>query len=199
MNKTTATTNEGRKCKECRNFESHGCGTQGTCAHWTSEAGHSGIVITTHTEWKACNGFDDAKAEAPTRRGHSCGECDHYDETTRECARAAAGDKWREPDYAACCIFTPTVTSEAAQVVAGRDGTPYTVEQLSEIFDAVSDPDDWKAPIAAWIPASTYDAVGAAVEFYTGTWIRVAGGPELGTGRILIEAEGYRAGPAGDH
>lgn len=83
--------------------------------------------------------------------------------------------------------------------IIARDGNNYRVGRLRAIFNAVADPDDWRGPIRALIPASGHGAVDAAVEFFTATRIRVTDGPELGTGRILIEADGYRAGPAGDH
>jgi len=90
-------------------------------------------------------------------------------------------------------------TGPNPESVQARDGKFYPVNALRVIFETVTDPDDWKAPIYALIPADAYTAVDAAVEFYTATRIRVIAGPEIGTGRILIAATGYRDGPAGDH
>jgi hypothetical protein len=43
------------------------------------------------------------------------------------------------------------------------------------------------------------DIAKVAVEFFTTTELKVVGGPEPITGRLLCESIGYRAGPAGDH
>lgn len=81
----------------------------------------------------------------------------------------------------------------------GRDGTAYHVDYLDRIFDTVCDENDWKAPISAVIPPRTFAVVDTAVEFFTATRIRAIGIYPDGSGRILVEADGYRAGPAGDH
>ena len=73
----------------------------------------------------------------------------------------------------------------------------YTEEELGRAFDAVSDPEDWKAPIAAYIPGEVFDIVYRAIVFYTST---VPSGTYVPSeGRWIIRADGYRMGPAGDH
>ena len=78
----------------------------------------------------------------------------------------------------------------------------YTHEELTAAFEAVQDPADWKAPICvALAPTVNIALVVAAIEFYTATTPRVS--LRLCTAttptRIIVESEGYRAGPAGDH
>ena len=77
--------------------------------------------------------------------------------------------------------------------------TKYPIEDLKKVFDKICNPDDWKDEINALIPAELYEIAAEAVEFYTTTSLKVIGGPELLTGRILVHAIGYRMGPAGDH
>lgn len=222
MSKTAATSHEDRKCHECRNFHSRGCGTQGRCSHWTSQTGRSGIVVTTHREWKACNGFDEKNGPDnpyPSRI--------EFDDSPEWEAPAAAsqidamtddeyyGDRGDGTSPALDDYFAGIdVPRDARDLggderefergpreveVTGRDGTVYHTDHLKTIFDAVCNLDDWKGPIAAVIPPRAYAVVDTAVEFYTATRIRVTGGSEPITGRILIEADGYHAGPAGDH
>lgn len=75
----------------------------------------------------------------------------------------------------------------------------YTPAELAAAFSRVCDPDDWRAPISAWVSAGTIDVVIAAIEFFTATEPKVAGlGVMVGKpGMVLVEAVGYRAGPAG--
>lgn len=92
----------------------------------------------------------------------------------------------------------------------------FTEKQLSDAFNAVVDPQDWRKPIKKTLPGfnctrlPTYkgpwltrredlEVYKAAVEFYTST---VATTTEVtwglqGTVGYTIEAVGYRAGPAG--
>ncbi|MCW7072100.1 MAG: hypothetical protein OCU12_07240 [Methanophagales archaeon] len=84
-------------------------------------------------------------------------------------------------------------------IVTGTQGDRYTVAELKATFDAIADPDDWRGPIAAWIYPNDFRRAADAVEFYTATTLRVMGGPQPLTGCILVEADGYRRGPAGDH
>ena len=73
----------------------------------------------------------------------------------------------------------------------------YTHEALQAAFTAVHDPADWRAPIRTFIDAAVLDITKTAVEFFTATKVRVAATTD--PGRLAIEADGYRAGPAGDH
>ena len=73
----------------------------------------------------------------------------------------------------------------------------YTHSELSRAFDAVKNPKDWKAEIAAFMPGEAVMVVTAAIEFFTATQpvVRL----DTRTMRYLVTSEGYRAGPAGDH
>ena len=73
----------------------------------------------------------------------------------------------------------------------------YTHGELSKAFAAVENPNDWKAPIAAFMPGEAVMIVTAAIEFFTATKPVVRLDPR--TMRYLVTSEGYRAGPAGDH
>ena len=76
-----------------------------------------------------------------------------------------------------------------------RDGRRYRIDDLRTAFDAVCDPDDWKGPIAAWVPGEAVLTVCEAIRFFTATEPKVA--LDVETMRYLITSEGYRAGPAG--
>ena len=73
----------------------------------------------------------------------------------------------------------------------------FGINDLREVFSAVCDPDDWKAPISAWVPGEQVKAAVAAIDFMTATQATV----ELDQARMryLVSSVGYRAGPAGDH
>ena len=73
----------------------------------------------------------------------------------------------------------------------------YTQAQLSDAFDAVANPHDWKAPICVAVPGEHVSIVVAAIQFYTATEPTI----ELciSNMRYVITSEGYRNGPAGDH
>ena len=82
----------------------------------------------------------------------------------------------------------------------------FLVTDLERAFGLVKDPADWKAPIDAFLPdfpSGLIDQVIAGIRFYTATEPTVT--PETvrsGTLRLKgfrITADGYRAGPAGDH
>lgn len=71
----------------------------------------------------------------------------------------------------------------------------YSRRELSKAFDKVRNPDDWKAPISAWVPRHDMFVVQAAVEFYTATEPKVTVYPDM----VHVQSIGYRSGPAGDH
>jgi len=73
----------------------------------------------------------------------------------------------------------------------------YTKAELRLAFDAVKDPQDWKAPITVVMPGEVVMPVVAAIKFYTATVPTVS--LDVTTMRYLVESEGYHAGPAGDH
>jgi len=64
-------------------------------------------------------------------------------------------------------------------------------------FKSVSNSLDWKSPIDAIIRVADFDAVNAAVEFYTATKLKVE--QNMGSGYVRVTSPGYRLGPAGDH
>ena len=73
----------------------------------------------------------------------------------------------------------------------------YTVEQMKKAFDAVANPNDWKAPIAASMTGESVNVVVAAIKFYTATVPEVT--LDVATMRYHVHSDGYRNGPAGDH
>lgn len=73
----------------------------------------------------------------------------------------------------------------------------YTIRALRRMFDTLCDPDDWKAPIAAWVSGEAVLEAVAAIEFFTATHPRVALNTTIM--QYMIESEGYQNGPAGDH
>ena len=77
--------------------------------------------------------------------------------------------------------------------------SPYTQDQLSQAFDAICDPADWKAPIAAWVSGEGVNLAVAAIQHFTATTPSVAACLNQAPIRYLIESVGYRMGPAGDH
>jgi hypothetical protein len=72
----------------------------------------------------------------------------------------------------------------------------FTEAELSEAFAKVVPADDWRKPIDTMIHPDEYAAIAAAVEFYTGTTLIVAGDDPV-TRMVRVAALGYRAGPAG--
>ena len=79
----------------------------------------------------------------------------------------------------------------------------YTDAKLRQAFEAVADPQDWRAPIDATLSRLHLEKIGgwpmvaAAVEHFTATTPKLLVNP---VGRVnYISAAGYRAGPAGDH
>ena len=75
------------------------------------------------------------------------------------------------------------------------------IEQFRKAFEKVQDRRDWKAPIETVVPLAEADLTLDAIEFYTATRGRLVKLEYLPDGRmgVLLKADGYRAGPAGDH
>ena len=79
----------------------------------------------------------------------------------------------------------------------------FTVTELRTLFDAVTDPADWKAPIRTTVragPGATglLRKIAAAVAYFTATEVEVR--EVLVGGRLdhfEVTSIGYRAGPAG--
>jgi uncharacterized heparinase superfamily protein len=74
-------------------------------------------------------------------------------------------------------------------------------------FNQICDPNDWKGPIDAIVPAMQFKVYADSVEFMTGTEAVIHERDE--TGRRMYDTAGnqlfrmtsvgYRAGPCGDH
>jgi predicted heme/steroid binding protein len=73
----------------------------------------------------------------------------------------------------------------------------FTHQALSDAFDRLSDPADWKAPIDAWVPGELVLVAVCAIEFYTSTSPIIT--LDTDTMQYRLTAPGYRQGPAGDH
>lgn len=94
-------------------------------------------------------------------------------------------------------------TASQQEIAAVTSGTSVDFEvepgvmksQLSAAFDAVANPNDWKAPIDAWLDIKSphLALVFKAIIFFTATNPRCV---EADGQRIRIQAAGYRAGPA---
>lgn len=113
-------------------------------------------------------------------------------QTTRTCIECLT-----QTTGAAMC---PTcLANDRAQVVEEHLGCSVTKGQLSDAFDAVANPQDWRAPILAWIWLGDLGLTRKAVAFYTATELRTTGQERRVNGRTEVEvaAAGYRAGPAG--
>jgi len=72
----------------------------------------------------------------------------------------------------------------------------YRVSELRAAFEAVAPKDDWKGPIDAVINTSMFAVTRVAVRFFTATELLVK--EQFGE-CYHVEADGYRAGPCGDH
>ena len=71
----------------------------------------------------------------------------------------------------------------------------WKVSDLRAMFDCIAPKDDWKAPIDTWIDQGEFTIASAAVRFFTSTELTIT--VRL-RDRIRVQADGYRAGPAGD-
>ena len=72
----------------------------------------------------------------------------------------------------------------------------FTKSELDAAFDRVSDPKDWRAPIAATCTTQERETVAAAIEFFTGTTPTFE--PDLRDSKTWkVTAIGYRNGPCG--
>lgn len=74
----------------------------------------------------------------------------------------------------------------------------YGEAALRGAFDLVADPNDWKAPISALIPAEVAPIVCSAIRFFTATEPTTRPADDIAfKGGVWVEAVGYRNGPAG--
>ena len=98
------------------------------------------------------------------------------------------------------CADLPECRPDELRPVVG-----FTHDQLLSAFLAVRDRGDWKAPIDALVSQDQLAVVLLAIEFFTSTKPRVVrivpagSGPSVMWGKAQVTAQGYRAGPAGDH
>lgn len=74
----------------------------------------------------------------------------------------------------------------------------YRVSELRAAFEAVAPKDDWKGPIDAVINTSMFAVTRVAVRFFTATEL-YAVNPGSRSVEVRVQADGYRAGPCGDH
>jgi len=98
--------------------------------------------------------------------------------------------------------------------------TGFTRTELTAAFELVQNPNDWKAPIDGYCTTDEVKTVAAAIEFFTATkphfdYLRKVDADFLtalvanrtpknhrlhfGDHIMKVRADGYRAGPAGDH
>ena len=81
-------------------------------------------------------------------------------------------------------------------IVARVNGEDVTRKTLSDAFDMIRDPSDWRAPIDQQFDMmpEDVDMYCEAIRFFTATEPTVM---VLSNGETRIKADGYRAGPAG--
>lgn len=72
----------------------------------------------------------------------------------------------------------------------------YTPEQLSAAFDKVRNSIHWKDPIHKVIDFKDKEIVSVAISYFTATEAKFV---DIGYGKLIVKADGYRRGPAGDH
>ena len=90
-----------------------------------------------------------------------------------------------------------TIQEELAEIDEMITPSGYKVGELRVAFDAICDPTDWKAPISAAVRGEMVLPCVAAIQYYTATTPTV--GLDVQSMTYIIQSEGYRAGPAGDH
>lgn len=92
--------------------------------------------------------------------------------------------------------------AEAVEAANLEHGLPrqvaYTRLELRQAFEAVQADSHWKDPIRATIRPEMLPLVAAAVVHYTATEL-VVEKYDRASGLLTVRADGYRAGPAGDH
>ena len=69
----------------------------------------------------------------------------------------------------------------------------WTRSELTEAFDKVQNPVDWKGRVCGLIPKEAEEITREAIAFFTATEMRIIASDDT---QIVIEADGYRAGPA---
>ena len=97
-------------------------------------------------------------------------------------------------------VMDPTARAQAQAATDGFERLQfgYTIAEMEAAFKAVQDLVNWKAPINAVIERDKLDLTLRAIEFYTGTkglWVPAGTDGSM----VRVRAQGYAAGPAGDH
>jgi hypothetical protein len=87
------------------------------------------------------------------------------------------------------------VNEMANTIKVARNGEKH-VELLRLAFNAVCNPNDWKAPVDAIVPFEAASMYYDAIVFVTGTTPK---SERTVDGNMRLMAIGYRAGPCGDH
>ena len=77
-----------------------------------------------------------------------------------------------------------------SETVASSEGD--TIADLRRCFEAVSDPDDWKAPVTVAAPAAMVRLIIRAVEFFHADTPEVVGVQPI-TGLVTLRGHGYQA------
>lgn len=77
-----------------------------------------------------------------------------------------------------------------SETVATPEGD--TIADLRRCFEAVSDPDDWKAPIAVAAPAAMVTLIIRAVWHFHADTLEIVGVQPI-TGLVTLRGHGYRA------
>jgi hypothetical protein len=72
----------------------------------------------------------------------------------------------------------------------------FSREELSAAFSKVQNPNHWKDSIYSIIDAKDKEVVARAIPYFTATEPTFT---DIGNGQLLVRADGYRRGPAGDH
>lgn len=79
----------------------------------------------------------------------------------------------------------------------------FSRRQLQEAFEWVANPNDWKAPIDAFVPEHKVHVVRAAIEFFTATEVEIHEFMDIPSRHNVwkdwkrVRSKGYRYGPAG--
>lgn len=84
------------------------------------------------------------------------------------------------------------------ELCRGIWGREFTKKDLEIAFAIIQSKKDWKAEVDASILVKDYELAATAVEFFTATPLKIGGVDRLNS-MLIVHADGYAAGPAGDH
>lgn len=89
------------------------------------------------------------------------------------------------------------VSAEVHGVATREVNGEYSDAEMRRAFELVEDKTDWKCPIDTILSPPVNEALlSAAIGYFTATKPRFI---PMAHGRVRVVADGYRAGPAGDH